>query len=125
MPLEIMEINHAQITVPRAAEEASKRFYREVMGLEEIPKPEPLRGRGGAWYRHGALEIHVSVEDGANDNAASRRHICYVVADIARAEAAMRAAGVQIIPDNQPVEGWARFYVRDPGDNRIEIAARV
>jgi hypothetical protein len=37
---------------------------------------------------------------------------------------AMREADVEIIPDNQPIEGWRRFYVRDSGGNRIEIAER-
>jgi len=36
----------------------------------------------------------------------------------------MRAAAIEIIPDNQPIQGWRRFYVRDPGGNRIEIAER-
>ena len=37
----------------------------------------------------------------------------------------MREAGVEIIRDNRPLDGWRRFYVRDPGGNRIEIAERV
>ncbi len=36
----------------------------------------------------------------------------------------MREAGIDVIPDNRPIDGWRRFYVRDPGGNRIEIAER-
>ena len=124
MALDIIEINHAQITVPRAAEEASRHFYKEVMGLEEIPKPGYSPGRGGAWYRRGPLEIHLSVEDDVSDNCRSKRHICYIVPDIGAAELQLRDAGIEIIADQQPVAGWLRFYVRDPGGNRIEIAQR-
>ena len=124
MTLEITEMNHVQICIPGSAEEASKHFYGAILGLQEIPKPAPLRSRGGAWYRHGAIELHLSVEDLAADNRDSRRHICFVVADLSEAETTMREADVEIIPDNQPIDGWRRFYVRDPGGNRIEIAER-
>ncbi|MFP5260285.1 MAG: VOC family protein [Blastocatellia bacterium] len=124
MALEILEINHVNITVPESAEEATKRFYTDVIGLEEVAKPDKLKGRGGAWFRHGGLEIHLSVEESASGNAASRRHVCYRVADIGRAEQAFRAAGVEVVPDRRPIEGWLRFYVHDPGGNRIEIAQR-
>jgi catechol 2,3-dioxygenase-like lactoylglutathione lyase family enzyme len=64
------------------------------------------------------------VEDLATDNRASRRHICFVVADLTEEEATMRGAGIEIIPDSRPIDGWRRYYVRDPGGNRIEIAER-
>jgi hypothetical protein len=47
-----------------------------------------------------------------------------MVADIRQAEQFMRDCGIEVFPDNQPVEGWLRFYVRDPGGNRLEIAQR-
>jgi catechol 2,3-dioxygenase-like lactoylglutathione lyase family enzyme len=124
MDLGIIEINHVNITVPAAAEELTKHFYKNVLGLEEIPKPEELKKRGGAWFKRGALEIHLSVDETAIDNAKSRRHICYLVADIAKAERVIREAGLDVTPDNNPVEGWLRFYVRDPAGNRLEIAQR-
>ena len=78
--------------------------------------------RGGAWYRLGRIEIHLSVEDEAVSNPESKRHICYLVGDLGSAEAELKRAGVEILPDERPIKGWKRFYVRDPGGNRIEIA---
>jgi|ERR1044072_7660443 len=124
MAFEIVEISHVNITVPKAAEESSKHFYKNILGLEEIPKPETQKKRGGAWFKQGALELHLSIDDTATDNSTSRRHVCYMVADIRKAEQFMRDCGVEVFPDNQPVEGWLRFYVRDPGGNRLEIAQR-
>jgi catechol 2,3-dioxygenase-like lactoylglutathione lyase family enzyme len=125
MTLEIIEINHVQTTVPSGTEEASKYFYGAILGLEEIPKPTNSRSQGGAWYRQGAVELHLSIEDPGTDNRSSRRHVCFLVADLAEAERTVREAGVEIIPDHRPMDGWRRFYVRDPGGNRIEIAERV
>ena len=117
-------IHHVNVTVPKSLEDAAKHFYGVVMGLEEVPKPESSRGRGGAWYQLGPLQLHLSIEnlDGA---PLSKRHVCYTVADLAAAEEEFRSAGVEIIPDDQPTPGWSRFYVRDPGGNRLEIAQAI
>lgn len=124
MALDIVEVNHVNVTVPAAAEEAAQRFYGEALGLAQIPKPAGPNQQRGAWYKQGSLEIHLSIEDGSADSRASKRHLCFLVRDLAQAERTLRAAGVEIIPDRQPVAGWARFYVRDPGGNRLEIAQR-
>jgi catechol 2,3-dioxygenase-like lactoylglutathione lyase family enzyme len=125
MAIDIEAIDHVQVTVPRSVEEAAKHFYGVVLGLERVPKPEG-NARGGAWYQKGDVQVHLSLEeDVLASNSASRRHVCYRVADLAGAERSFREAGVEIIADTQPVDGWARFYVRDPGGNRLEIAERV
>jgi catechol 2,3-dioxygenase-like lactoylglutathione lyase family enzyme len=118
----ITQVHHVQIFVPREVEAAAKHFYGEVLGLEEIPKPEAWRKNGGAWYRHGPNELHLSLLRHPEDNRGSLRHICTMVADLAHAEQVLRAAGVEIVPDDRPFERWTRFYVRDPGGNSIEIA---
>lgn len=116
--------HHVNVTVPKSLEAAAKHFYAVVMGLEEVPKPETSRGRGGAWYQLGPMQLHLSIEDGLGENCVSKRHVCYTVADLAEAEERFRSAGVEIIPDDLPAPGWLRFYVRDPGGNRLEIAQR-
>ena len=50
--------------------------------------------------------------------------MCLMVDDVAAFEAELRAKGVDIVPDDNPVPGWRRFYLRDPGGNRVEIAMR-
>ena len=118
----LTQIHHIQIFVPPETEQAAKHFYGEVLGLEEIPKWAPWRKNGGAWYRHGPNQLHLSLERHPEDNPGSQRHVCYMVADLAHAEAVMRAAGVAIVADDRPFDQWTRFYVRDPGGNYIEIA---
>jgi catechol 2,3-dioxygenase-like lactoylglutathione lyase family enzyme len=115
-------IHHVNVTVPKSLESDAKHFYGAVMGLTEVPKPEESQGRGGAWYQLGPLQLHLSVEDGLSETYISKRHVCYTVANLGEAEEKFRNAGVEIIPDDLPTAGWSRFYVRDPGGNRLEIA---
>jgi catechol 2,3-dioxygenase-like lactoylglutathione lyase family enzyme len=118
--MEVINLHHVNVTVPASLEEAAKHFYGSVMGLPEVPKPEESKGRGGAWYQLGAVQLHLSREDAPLESR--KRHVCYQVRDLAQAEARFREAGVEIIPDDMPVAGWPRFYVHDPGGNRIEVA---
>ena len=114
-------IDHVNVTVPRPLEDAAKHFYGVVMGMKEVPKPESSRGRGGAWYQLGPVQLHLSIEDGPGDRT-SQRHVCYTVNSLSEAEERFRQAGVEILPDDRPIEGVHRFYLRDPGGNRLEIA---
>ena len=121
MTLEILQIHHVNVTVPKALEAAAKHFYGGVLGLRQLQKPEGSRTNEGAWYELGGLQLHLSLEDGV-ENRPSDRHVCYLVGDIPLAEAEFRDAGVEIIPDPRPMRGRPRFYVRDPGGNLLEIA---
>lgn len=116
-------VHHVNVTVPSSVEAEAKHFYGAVMGMTEVPKPESSRGRGGAWYQLGPVQLHLSLEDGLSE--ISKRHVCYTVNNLDDAEQRFREAGVEIIPDDLPTPGWRRFYVRDPGGNRLEIAQAV
>jgi len=119
MALEVMRIDHVQITVAPDDAAATASFY-ESLGLVRIAKPN---ARPGSWFELGAVQLHIGVEPvDRSANEASKRHVCVLVKDVAAAEATLRAAGVTIIADVDPVPGWRRFYVRDPGGNRVEIA---
>ena len=120
MGIGIIEVNHVNVTVPAALEQAAKHFYGTVLALRQIPKPEGTRQYVGAWYELGRIHLHLSIEENVR-NEASERHVCYQVADAASAELHFRNAGIEIIPDERPVKGTSRFFVRDPGGNMIEI----
>lgn len=119
----IVNFHHVNVTVPRALEQAAKEFYSTRLGLEEVPKPEASRGRGGAWYQLGSVQLHLSIEDDLEEQS-STRHVCFVVENLHRAQDYLASTGVEILPDPRPIPGTQRFYVRDPGGNLIEIAQR-
>jgi catechol 2,3-dioxygenase-like lactoylglutathione lyase family enzyme len=121
MALGITGIDHVQLTVPRALELEALAFYRSVLGLAEIPKPEELRARGGAWFQVGATQFHIGVDPEGWPK--SKRHVCFLVPDLARARAAAVAKGAAIEEEGE-AEGLKRFFLRDPAGNRIEIGQR-
>jgi len=118
-----IQIDHVNVIVPKSIEDVAKHFYGSLLGLTEIPKPVESRGRGGAWYDLGIVQLHLSVRPDL-DIGHPTGHVCYTVTDVCSAEQRLRAAGIEIIPDDQPVAGKPRFYVRDPGGNLIEIAQK-
>jgi len=120
MTIGIIQLDHVNVVVPKPLEDEAKRFYGSVLGLKEISKPVELQGRGGAWYELGSVQLHLSAKVDAD--GPRKGHVCYTVADVASAEDQLRTAGVEIIPDDQPVAGKPRFYIRDPGGNLIELA---
>ena len=122
MPLAVTGIDHVQIAVPRALEAESLAFYREVFGFSELPKPEELRGRGGAWFQVGALQMHIGVDP--EPLPKSKRHICFLVDDLASAKTSILSLGIAI-EEESVAEGLSRFFIRDPAGNRIEIGQRV
>ena len=121
MSLGITGIDHVQIAVPKALEAECLRFYREIFAFPELVKPEELRGRGGAWFQVGPLQMHVGVDPDASPK--SKRHVCFLTSDLAKAKAFMVAYGMTI-EEEGVAEGLSRFFVRDPAGNRIEIGQR-
>lgn len=121
MTFRITALDHVNIAIPRAREPEVLRFYREVLGLLEIPKPPELRARGGAWFEAGNAQIHISLED--IESPQSRRHVCILVTDLDDAREAMVRHKVAI-EEGGTAEGLTRFFVRDPAGNRIEIGYR-
>jgi catechol 2,3-dioxygenase-like lactoylglutathione lyase family enzyme len=124
MSLEIIELNHVNVTVPQVLEDETKHFYGVILGLTQLQKPAGSRTNMGAWYELGGVQLHLSIENEV-DNRASDRHVCYLVRDLQEAAQHFDAAGVSIIPDPRPVAGRPRIYVRDPGGNLIEIAQDI
>jgi catechol 2,3-dioxygenase-like lactoylglutathione lyase family enzyme len=124
MAIGIVKIDHVNVIVPKTLEDAAKHFYGSVLGLKQIPKPLELQANGGAWYELGSVQLHLSAKAEAASGQA-KGHVCFTVADVALAEVRLRDESIEIIPDDQPVAGKPRFYVRDPGGNLIEIAQKI
>jgi catechol 2,3-dioxygenase-like lactoylglutathione lyase family enzyme len=122
MPLGITEIHHVQIAVPRATEAECLAFYRQVFGLQEIPKPVELRSRGGAWFKIGTMQMHIGLDAGPSPK--SKRHICFLVEDLAVTKAQVLASGIAI-EEESVAEGLSRIFIRDPAGNRIELGQHI
>lgn len=117
--MSIHRLHHVQVTIPREAEAEARRFYCEVLGLPEIPKPVSLAHMGGFWVQLGDQQLHIGVEDGV-DRWTSKAHLAYQVDDVNAWRLKLTIAGCRLL-DSIAIPGYDRFETRDPFGNRIEF----
>ena len=111
-------IDHVQLAMPKGGEDDARRFYGEVLGLAEQPKPANLAKRGGCWFGSEGIVVHLGVEDGFRP--ARKAHPALLVEDLPALVQRLGEAGVEVIED-EPLPGYDRVYVADPFGNRIEL----
>jgi len=115
-----VRLSHVNLPMPPGGEARARSFYAGLLGLTEIPKPAPMRARGGVWFDAGGLDIHLSA-DPAERAPDAQRHFGIEVVDVDALETRLRRAGVATDP-GRPAP-WRRFFARDPFGNRIEFHA--
>ena len=118
MTRQVLGLDHVQLAMPAGEEDAARAFYVGVLGLTEEPKPANLAGRGGVWFRGGALRLHLGVD--SDFRPARKAHPALLVRGLAEMAERCRAAGFPPSTD-EPLEGFERVYVSDPFGNRIEL----
>lgn len=111
-------IDHVQIAIPPGGEERARPFYRDLLGLTEVPKPEPLASRGGCWFVGGAIKLHLGVEQDFRAN--TKAHVAFLVEDVADITARAEAAGYAI-KANDELGDVERVFIYDPFGNRLEF----
>lgn len=119
----IVGVDHVQVAAPPGCEADARRFYGELLGMPELPKPPVLAARGGCWFQVGAQELHVGVE--AEFRPARKAHPGLVVSSVADLEdlaERLTAAGADVSWDDAN-PGVTRFHVHDPWGNRLELVA--
>lgn len=114
----ILRLDHIQLAIPAGGEEKGRAFYAGLLGLEEVEKPANLAGRGGCWFVAGDARVHLGVA--GEFVAASKAHPAFVVDDLSELRKRLETAGCPVVED-EPLEGYDRFYVYDPFGNRIEM----
>jgi catechol 2,3-dioxygenase-like lactoylglutathione lyase family enzyme len=116
----IVGIDHVQLAMPAGQEQAARKFYAELLGLPELPKPATLAARGGAWFENGQVKLHLGVEQ--DFRPARKAHPGLLVDDLPALVHRLRSAGVTVTPDDS-LPGQARCFVHDPFGNRLELLA--
>ncbi len=111
-------IDHVQIAIPVGGEETARPFYRDMLGLSEVPKPAAA-SRGGAWFEHGDVHVHLGVE--ADFRASKKAHVAFRVTDVDALVVRAQAAGFEATA--QPLlDGFdQRAFIFDPFGNRLEF----
>jgi catechol 2,3-dioxygenase-like lactoylglutathione lyase family enzyme len=101
----------------------ARHFYGEVLGLEEIARPD--LGFPGAWYRAGRVEVHLLVTPPGVDVGAPppvltplAAHTAFAIDDYERALATLEAHGVPVLGAGAEM---GQMWVQDPDGHVIEL----
>ena len=121
----LLGVDHVQLAAPAGCEPAARRFFGNLLGLDEVEKPPLLAARGGVWFRVGAQELHVGVT--ADFVPARKAHPALGVRsaeELDRLAARLVAGGHEVSwADPAEIPGASRFFVDDPWGNRLELIA--
>lgn len=118
---DILGLDHVQLAMPAGGEGLARRFYGDILGMAERPKPAHLAARGGCWFERGGLRLHLGVE--APFHPAHKAHPAILVRGLAALRRRLESAGY-VLAEDEPLEGFDRCYVEDPFGNRIELMER-
>jgi catechol 2,3-dioxygenase-like lactoylglutathione lyase family enzyme len=118
----IVGLDHVQVAAPHGCEGDARRFYGDVLGLEEVTKPERLQARGGVWFSVGHQQLHIGVEEPFSP--ARKAHPALRVApdQLDLIAERLEAAQAKVAWDDE-IPGVRRYYTEDPWGNRLELIA--
>jgi catechol 2,3-dioxygenase-like lactoylglutathione lyase family enzyme len=120
----LLGIDHVQVAAPAGSEDEARRFYGELLGLPEVPKPPVLQARGGVWFACGADQLHVGISEQFTPADKAHPALQVRLADLDRLAARLEQAGASVRWD-EAIPGTRRFYTADPWGNRIELVGTV
>jgi len=113
-----MKIDHVQLAIPAGGEAEARAFYGRLLGMEELEKPERLRGRGGCWFRFGTCHVHVGVDP--EFRPARKAHPAFVVDGLDELAQQLADDGFEVRWDTE-IADVDRLYSADPFGNRLEF----
>ena len=115
-------VDHVQLAAPPGSEDLLRGYYVDVLGMTEIPKPPALQARGGCWFRAGAVQLHLGIEE--DFRPAKKAHPGLAVTDIEAYATRLTDHGAAVTWDDD-LPGHRRFYSEDPVENRLEFLEPV
>lgn len=115
MPLDVTYLDHVSVIITEI--QRSRKFYTEVLGLKEMPKPASFKFVA-LWFDLGGQQLHLLQKP--QPESVSPRHFALSVKDAEAARAYFRERGVATA-ETTVIPGCDRFFISDPDQNRIEI----
>lgn len=114
----MLTLDHVQLAMPQGREDDARTFYGGVLELEELEKPDPLKPKGGVWFRLGAHQLHLGVE--TPFFPAKKAHPAFQVEDLDALAKRLEHAGFSL-QWNEDIPGVRRFHTDDVFGNRLEF----
>jgi len=118
--MKTLELNHAAIRVSDL--EKSCQFYREVLRLEQIPRP--AFDFPGAWFRLGAAqELHIIAGNNVAPATPHSRgnHFALRVDDLKAWQKHLKPMGVIFRGPIKRPDGALQLFIGDPDGHTIEL----
>ena len=116
----LLGIDHVQVAAPVGSEGEARRFYGELLGLPELPKPAALQARGGVWFACGAQQLHVGISEQFTPADKAHPALQVRLGELDGLAARLESAGAPVRWDDA-IPGTRRFHTADPWGNRIEL----
>ena len=114
----IERLQHVQLAIPVGGEDQSRSYWVDLLGFEEVAKPPLLAVRGGCWFRHPELEMHMGAEQ--DFIPARKAHPALLVANLDTLADTLAGAGFSVRWSDE-VPGTRRFHTDDTFGNRLEF----
>lgn len=118
MEYKIKVIDHIQLAAPIGGEEKARKFYKGILGFEEVEKPDSLKQNGGVWFKAGNVHIHIGIEE--TFMPARKAHPAIEVENIEAFRQDLLDNEIDVTVDAR-LPGANRFYIYDCFGNRIEF----
>ncbi len=109
--------HHVYLLAPGASRDDVRRFYRDALGLAEVPTPASLAHVSVLWFSAGTVVFHVGFPP---EGIVGDGHVALATDDLDIARARVSAMGYAVDDRLIPM-GYPRFAVRDPWGNQFEI----
>jgi catechol 2,3-dioxygenase-like lactoylglutathione lyase family enzyme/uncharacterized protein YunC (DUF1805 family) len=128
--LGVKGIDHVTLVVKDL--ERSRRFYVDVLGMREVPRPS--FSFAGSWFQAGKTQIHLILEYAGSGPAGNllpeaqrhsrTQHIAFEVNDAADAATRLKELGVSMLDSVKPrPDGYLQVFATDPDGHVIELCS--
>ena len=118
MSFTFKSINHIQLAAPKGSEDIARNFFKSILGIHELEKPEELKKRGGVWFQFANHQIHIGIEEPFYP--AKKAHPAFEIENIEALKIHLIKNGIQVIEDDN-LPGAKRCFISDPFGNRLEF----
>ena len=129
-PIQVQHIDHVTLIVRDL--ESSRRFYVDLLGMREVPRPS--FSFGGAWFQAGATQIHLIEEHDRSGPAgypaaavvksSRNHHFAFAVPDAQTAAEQLKRLGVSLVDDaKRRPDGAIQVFLCDPDGHVVELCS--
>ena len=116
--IKIKKLHHVQICIPVGFEAEARKFYTDMLGLQEINKPKNI---DGIWYKVGESELHLGIEP---EMYPTKRFPAFEVESIDDIRKHLTKEGIGI-KEETPIPGYKRISFLDPWKNKLELLESI